>query len=156
INRCDVFAEDSSSVSFPHQDDDYASDCGDVDINLASAGPDVFTSDGFNQHLGIYDGLMTARGTGLTARVLAWNAHDVMAVEIDDQRQHPEPINIDLRMLRYNQQYFNDMNWQLTSNHAVIFRTANHYATSQLHIQGGAILLTQRFAEKQFFDSSAV
>ena len=156
INRCDVFGVDSSSVSFPHQDDDYASDCGYVDINVASAGPDVFTSDGFNQHLGIYDGVMTAKGTGLAARVMAWNAHDVIAVEIDDHRSHPEPINIDLRMLRYAQQYFNGMNWQLTSNHAVIFRTANHLATSQLHIQGGAIVLTQRFAENQFFDSSAV
>ena len=48
------------------------------------------------------------------------------------------------------------MNWQLTSNHAVIYRTANHYATSQLHIRDDAILLTQRFAENQFFDSSAV
>src|SRR5581483_7825816 len=107
INRCDVFAEDSSSVSFPHQDDDYASDCGYVDINLASAGPDVFTSDGFNQHLGIYDGLMTANGNGVKARFLAWNAHDVIAVEIDDQRKTPEPINIDLRMLRFMQLYFN-------------------------------------------------
>jgi hypothetical protein len=156
INRCDVFAEDSSSVSFPHQDDDYASDCGYVDINLASAGPDVFTNDGFNQHLGIYDGLMTAKGTGVKARVLAWNAHDVMAVEIDDQRKTPEPINIDLRMLRTMQLYFNEMNWQLTRNHAVIFRTANHYATSQLQIRDGAIVLTQRFMEKDFFDSSAV
>lgn len=156
INRCDVFAEDSSSVSFPHQDDDYASGCGYVDINLASAGPDVFTDKNFHQHLHVYDGVMTAQGNGLSARVLAWNAHDVMAVEIDDQRPRPEPINIDLRMLRYNQQYFNDMNWQLTANHAVVFRTANHYATSQLHIRDGAIVLTQRFAEKQFFDSSAV
>ena len=144
INRCDVFGVDSSSVSFPQQDADYASGCGYVDINVVSAGPDVFTAPIFNQHLSIYDGIMTAKGTGLTARVLAWNAHDVMAIEIDDQRKHPEPINIDLRMLRYAHQYFNSMNWQLTSNHAVIFQTANHYATSQLHIRDGAILLTQR------------
>jgi alpha-L-fucosidase 2 len=156
INRCDVFAEDSSSVSFPHQDDDYASDCGYVDINLASSGPDVFTADSFNQHLHVYDGLITAKGAGVAARVVAWHAHDVLAVEIDDQRQRPEPINIDLRMLRFAQLYFNEMNWQLTSNHAVVVRTANHYATSQLHIRDGAIVLTQRFAEKQFFDSSAV
>ena len=96
INRCDVFGVDSSSVSFPHQDEDYASGCGYVDINVASAGPDVFVSNGFNQHLGIYDGVMTTTGTGLAARVLAWNAHDVIAVEIDEQRTQPEPINIDL------------------------------------------------------------
>lgn len=39
INRCDVFGVDSSSVSFPHQDDDYASDCGYVDINVAMPDP---------------------------------------------------------------------------------------------------------------------
>jgi alpha-L-fucosidase 2 len=156
INRDDVFAEDSSSVSFPQQDSDYASGCGYVDINVVSAGPDVFTTPHFNQHLSIYDGVMSVTGHGLSARVLAWNAHDVMAVEIDDERKHPEPINIDLRMLRYKLQYFNSMNWLLTSNHAVIFQTANHYATSQLHIRDGVILLTQRFMEKEFFDSSAV
>lgn len=156
INRDDVFAEDSSSVSFPQQDSDYASGCGYVDINVVSAGPDVFTASNFNQHLSLYDGVMTAKGAGLSARVLAWYAHDVMAIEIDDQRKRPEPINIDLRMLRYELQYFNSMNWQLTSNHAVIFQTRNHYATSQLHIRDGAILLTQRFLENTFFDSSAI
>lgn len=156
INRCDVFGEDSSSVSFPQADADYASGCGYVDINVVSAGSDVFTPPEFHQHLAIYDGLMTAQGAGVTARVLAWNAHDVMAIEIEDRREHPEPINIDLRMLRYAVAYFNGMNWQLAQNHAVVYRTANHYATSQLHIRDGAILLTQRFAEKAFFDSSGV
>lgn len=156
INRCDVFSVDASTVSFPYEDSDYASGCGYVDINMVSAGSDVFTSPNFNQHLGIYDGIMTAKGSGLTARVLAWNSHDVMAIEIDDQREHPEPINIDLRMLRYATQYFPDMNWQMTTNHAVTVRTANHYATSQLHARDGVILLTQRFVEKQYFDSSAI
>ncbi len=156
INRCDVFGVDASSVSFPAADTDYASGCGYVDINVVSAGADVFTTPHFNQHLGLYDGIMTAQGVGLTARVLAWNAHDVMAIEIEDRRKHSEPVNIDLRMLRYALQYFSGMNWQMTSNHAVIVKTANHYATSQLHIRDGAILLTQRFSENQFFDSSAI
>jgi hypothetical protein len=156
INRCDVFATDGTTVSFPQADTDYASGCGYVDINLASAGPDVFTRPAFHQHLSLYDGMLTAEGAGVTMRALAWNAHDVMAIEIDDRRETPEPINIDLRMLRYATRYFNAMNWQLTNNHAVIFQTANHYATSQLHIRDGAILLTQRFTEKEFFDSSAI
>src|SRR4051812_3733218 len=156
INRCDVFGEDASSVSFAHADADYASGCGYVDINVASAGPDVFTPPAFNQHLSIYDSLMTARGAGVSARVLAWNARDVMAIEIEDRRAQPEPITIDLRMLRYAVTYFDNMNWQLTDHHAVVVRTANHYATSQLHIRDGAILLTQRFAEKEYFDSSAI
>src|SRR5262249_126854 len=88
--------------------------------------------------------------------LVASNAADVIAIEIDDRRKTPEPISIDLRMLRYATKYFNGMNWQLTANHAVVYQTANHAATSQLHIRDGAILLTQRFVEKDFFDSSAI
>src|SRR4051795_2422182 len=38
INRVDVFGQDSSTVSFPKQDSDYASGCGYVDINVSDAG----------------------------------------------------------------------------------------------------------------------
>src|SRR4029453_16041141 len=100
INRVDVFGQDSNTTSFPKQDTDYASGCGYVDINLADAGEDVFVDDGFNQHLSLYDALMTPRGKGLTARVLAWPAlsavegpqRDVIAIEIDDRREKPSAI----------------------------------------------------------------
>src|SRR3954453_18748811 len=80
INRVDVFGQDSYTTSFPKQDSDYASGCAYVDINLADAGDDVFINDGFNQHLSLYDATMTAKGRGVTARVLASPQHDVMAV----------------------------------------------------------------------------
>jgi len=38
INRVDVFAEDSSTTSFPRAHSDYGSGCGYVDINLVDAG----------------------------------------------------------------------------------------------------------------------
>jgi len=69
INRVDVFGQDSYTTSFPKQDSDYASGCAYVDINVVDAGEDVFTGDSFHQHLSVYDALMTARGTGVTARV---------------------------------------------------------------------------------------
>jgi len=62
INRVDVFAEDSSTTSFPRASSDYCSGCGYVDINLVDAGEDVFAGSTFGQHLSVYDGLMTARG----------------------------------------------------------------------------------------------
>src|SRR3982751_962455 len=89
INRVDVFAQDSSTTSFPKQDSDYASGCGYVDINVVSAGEDVFAGEAFRQHLSVYDATLTARGKGLTARVIAWPARDCLAVEIDDQREKP-------------------------------------------------------------------
>ena len=156
INRVDVFAVDGSTVSFPQADSDYASVCGYVDIHLTAAGEDVFTPGFFKQHLCLYDALMTAQGRGVTARVLAWPARDVMAVEIDDQRSAPEPINIDLRMLRYQIQRITGRNFELASRHAVQFQTAEHSATSILDIRDGRITLTQQFREGDFYDSSAV
>src|SRR5205814_9740662 len=65
INRVDVFGQDSYTTSFPKQDSDYASGCGYVDSNLVDAGDDVFTNDGFSQHLSLYDAPMTAKGRGV-------------------------------------------------------------------------------------------
>ncbi|HTQ31190.1 MAG TPA: DUF5703 domain-containing protein [Opitutaceae bacterium] len=156
INRVDVFGQDSSTVSFPRADSDYASGCGYVDINLVEAGDDVFTGKNFHQHLSVYDGVMTAQGKGVTARVLGWPKADVMAVEIDDERAAPEPICIDLRMLRYQMQGFFGQNYKLMTEHAVKVQTANHYATSRLDIRDGHIALTQQFQELEFYDSSAI
>ena len=156
INRVDVFAEDSSTTSFPRASSDYGSGCGYVDINLVDAGEDVFVGDSFGQHLSVYDGLMTARGNGITARVLAWNKRDVMVVEIDDQRPQPSAINIDLRMLRFAAQYFGGKNFNLAQVHTVMVQTAEHTAASKLDIRDGRILLTQEFREHNFYDSSAV
>jgi hypothetical protein len=156
INRVDVFGCDASSVSFPQADSDYAAGCGYVDINLVQAGDDVFAGKSFNQHLSLYDAVMTANGNGVTARVLAWPQHDVMAVEIDDERGKPEPVSVDLRMLRYAIQRQTGMNYPLVTNHAVMIQTAEHFATSKLDIRDGRIVLTQQFREHQFYDSSAI
>jgi len=156
INRVDVFALHASSVSFPRADSDYAAGCGYVDINLVSGGDDVFAGDAFHQHLSVRDALLTTQGRGVTARVVAWPARDVMAVEIDDQRAQPEPVNIDLRMLRYESQFIPGKNFALAQAHAVEVHTAAHTARSQLDIRAGRILLVQQFREGDFYDSSAV
>lgn len=156
INRVDVFAVDASTASFPRADSDYASGCGYVDIHVVAAGDDVFAGPAFRQDLSVYDGLVSVQGRGVTARVLGWPRADVMAVEIDDQRAHPEPISIDLRMLRYQMQGFFGENYKLMREHAVKVQTAHHTATSQLGIRDGRITLTQRFEEFDFYNSSAV
>lgn len=156
INRVDVFAMHASSVSFPRADSDYAAGCGYVDINLASAGPDVFAGRDFQQHLALAEALMTARGHGVTARVVAWPARDVMAVEIDDRRATPEAVNIDLRMLRYATQFIPGRNYELARDHAVEVHTVEHVARSKLDIRDGRILLVQQFEERDFYGSSAV
>ncbi|HEV2331167.1 MAG TPA: hypothetical protein VGY56_20485, partial [Verrucomicrobiae bacterium] len=130
--------------------------CGFVDINLTSAGDDVFAGKPFYQHLSIYYGLMTAQGNSVTARVLAWPQRDVMAVEIDDRRRKPEPVSVDLQMLRYQIQRVTGGNYELATNHADLFQTAEQTALSKLDIRDGRIFLTQKFRENKFNDSSAV
>jgi hypothetical protein len=155
INRNDVFANNSYTSSF-ERDEDYGADCGMVDIEFGESGEDVFTGPGFQQHLSAYDALATARGAGVSARVLAWPERDVMAVEIDDQRAQPGPVDIDLKMLRYVMQVHQAQDWELRSKHAVMVRTRSHTATSRLEIRDGRIILTQEFREGDYFDSSAV
>ena len=156
INRVDVHAMDSTTVSFPRADSDYGSACGLVDVHVVGAGDDVFTGGSFRQHLSLYDALMTARGKGLTARTVAWPDGDVIAIEIDDQRSEPAAINVDLRMLRYQMQYEPRKTAELAARHAATFRTAGHMATSSLGISDGRITLSQQFTEGSFYDSSAV
>lgn len=156
INRVDVHAMDSTTFSFPRADSDYGYGCGFVDINLVKAGDDVFSGTGFQQHLSLHDALMTVRGGGISARVIAWPDRDVMAIEIDDQRARPEVIDVDLRMLRYQSQYVPGKTRELAANHSVVVRTAGHTATSTLGVDRSRITLSQQFREGDFYDSSAV
>ena len=156
INRADVYPLSCTTHSFPIRHTDYASGCGYVDIDFVDFGDDVFAGPAFRQLLAVYDALMTAQGQGVTARVLAWNEKDVMAVEIDDRRPQPAPVNIDLRMLRHAVQYHSGQNWELTRQHAVMIRTRNHTATSKLDVRDGKIVLTQEFREGEHYNASAV
>lgn len=156
INRVDLHAMDSTTVSFPRADSDYGSACAYVDVNLVDAGDDVFPPGSFRQHLALYDALMTAKGRDLTARALAWPNGDVIALEIDDQRDQPAAVNIDLRMLRYQIQYHHGQNYRLARDHAVMFRTAEHIATATLLVDDGRIALTQQFREGKYYGASAV
>jgi hypothetical protein len=156
INRQDVFASNSTSSSFSRGDTDYASGCGYVDINLVDYGEDVFAGKDFRQHLAVYEGLQTIQGKGLAARVLAWTEHDVMAIEVDDQRGAPSAISVDLRMLRYVQQYVPGKNAELAGQHAVRVQTGAHTATSRLEIRDGRIVLVQEFREGTYYNASAV
>ncbi len=156
INREDVFAEDATTVSFPRADSDYGSDCAFLDINMVQTGSDIFSGKEFNQHLSLYDGLMTVKGSGVTARLVAWHKDDVIAIEITDKRKNPEPININLRMLRYMNEVIPGQNYELTKNHESVVQTAEHTATSRLLINEGRIILTQKFRENNFYDASAV
>lgn len=156
INRVDVSAENCETHSFPERHTDYGSGCGYVDIDFCDVGDDVFTGGRFNQHLFVYDGIATVKGSGVAAQVLACADHDVMAVEIDDQRSQTEVIHVDLRMLRYVLQYIEHENYELAKEHSVKVVTRNHAAVSTLNIRNGRTVLTQEFREGSYYNASAI
>jgi hypothetical protein len=156
INRADVFAMGNNTNSFPWGHDNYSNGCGFMDIHLTDYGDEVFSGKAFNQHLSVFDGLATANGNGITSRILSYVNQDVIAAELNDQRNNPSVINIDLRMLRFQMNYAENKNYNLTSKHSVEFKTGLHTATSHLDIRNGRIILTQEFREGSFYSASAV
>ena len=156
INRVDVHAQNHDTVSFPERNLDYSSGCGFIDINLGDHGEDVFSGPAFNQHLSVYDGVVALKGNGVRATVFACPHRDVLAVQLEDTRIDPAPITVDLRMLRYVNQYVEHQNNQLSKQHSNEVITRNHSATSTLDIDGGKIVLMQHFREGNYYNASAV
>jgi hypothetical protein len=156
INRVDVFAENCETNSFPERHTDYGSGCGYVDIDCSSFGDEVFTGTDFNQHLHVYDGMMTLSANQVTIRALAQADSDVIAVEIDDKRGQPMPITVDLRMLRYMIQYIEGKNYALENSHSVAVVTRNQTATSALGTAKSRITLKQEFREGDYYNASAI
>lgn len=155
INRVDLQPINRDTDSFFERNTDYMGGCAFVDVELAAAGADVFPADGTTQRLSVYDGLLDVKGRGVSARLLAWHARDVMAIELDDRRDAPEPIQVNLRMLRYASHYFPDLESKI-QDRVVTVRTRNHTAASRLMVRGARIVLTQEFREGTHVAKSAV
>jgi hypothetical protein len=156
INRVDVYANDGYTNSFFERHNDYCGGCGYVDISCAEAGEDTFPEAGFPQRLSVCDGLLTMNGRGVTSRILGWPAQDVIAVAVEDRRSAPEPVHVDLRMLRYETKYFGGQLETFVREHIVTVRNRMHTAASQLEIRGNRIVLTQDFREGDHCSKSAV
>jgi len=153
INRVDVYPSGSASTSFPERNSEYASGIGFVDVALG--GP-ALVGPAFAQHLELHDALMTVRGAGVTARLLAWHAQDVIAIEIDDQRPRPQPVTVRLRMLRFAAQPLDGDLEKRTQAHIAAVRRFEHLAVSQLHLRGETTALTQEFTEGEHVNKTAL
>ena len=156
INRVDIQPMNSGTRSFVERNSDYMGGAGFVDLELAGAGADAFAADGTTQRLSVYEGLLDVKGNGVAARLLAWHERDVIAIEIDDRRPAPEPIQINLRMLRSGSQYFGGAMEKMIADRVVTVRTGDHMARSQIAVRNGRIVLTQEFEEGAHRAKSAV
>jgi hypothetical protein len=139
INRVDIFGNSAASNSFFERNTDYCSGAAYVDIDFVTWGDDVFSQPGFSQHLSCYDGVVSTNGNKIKTSTIVWQSKDVMAVRIEDQREVPQSIIINLRMLR-----------------DTVVRRGNHTATSRFKIIDKEIILTQSFEEDNFYCGSAV
>jgi hypothetical protein len=137
VNRVDVFANNSNSNNFYERHTDYCGGVGIVDVDFFNE--TTFTKANFRQHLSPYDGVVSLEGNQVSARVLAWNEQDVIALEVQDNRPDRQLTNIKLRTLR-----------------PLVSKKGNHTATSALKIIDGKIVLTQTFREDQYYCASAV
>lgn len=152
INRADVYPISSASNSFNERNNDFCAGCGYVDIDFAGSAEDVFPENGFEQHLSIYDAVLRIQGRGIKCELLAWPARDVMTVSIHDERAVPQPVLVNLRMLRYESKYFGPQ----TDSQVNIVQRGSHTSTSRLTVKGSHIVLTQDFREGQHCCKSAV
>lgn len=151
INRVDVYASNCASNSFFERHTDYCGGCGFVDIDFGTGtGAAPFPESGFGQHLGVYDGALRIEGKGLTARLLAWPEHDVMAISVDGGAT---PV-VRLRMLRFEAN--SGQSEKLIRDHIAVVQTRNHTAASQLIVREDRVALSQDFREGDFCCKSAV
>jgi len=138
INRPDVYGNDKDSTSFPKRHGEYCGGCGFVDLDFG-AKASIFTVRHTRQDLSIYNGLATLAGDGVSVRLVAHPAKDVIAVEISGQRAGADSVNAVLRMLRPPR-----------------VMQFEHTATSALRAADGRLLLTQEFKEGAFVCRTAV
>ena len=142
INRVNVYASNCASNSFFERHTDYCGGCGFVDIDFGTGtGAAPFPESGFGQHLGVYDGALRIEGKGLTARLLAWPEHDVMAISVDGGAT---PV-VRLRMLRFEAN--SGQSEKLIRDHIAVVQTRNHTAASQLIVREDRVALCKIFAK---------
>jgi hypothetical protein len=155
INRNDVQSINRDTASFFERNSDYMGGCAFADIDFGGGGDDVFVAENCPQHLSVYDGLLTLQGRGVSSKLVALPDHDAFAIEIEDQRSQPQSLSVNLRMLRHLSQYAGQLE-TLIKERMVTVRTRHHTATSQLHVRGDRIILTQEFREGAHIAKSAV
>jgi len=156
INRVDVQPINKDTRSFFERHSDYTGGAGFVDVELTGAGDDVFAADATAQRLSIYEGILDIKARSVNARVLAWHERDVIAIEIDARRTTPEPIQVNLRMLRSGSQHLGGAMEAMIAGREVTVRTREHTARSRISARDGRLLLTQDFEEGGHRAQSAV
>ena len=137
INRCDVFSVNKNAGGKRGGPTDYCG--GSARVTIDVGGTPFQSDETFRQRLSMYDAECMLSGNQVRVRCFVSADRDVLAIEIDDQRDDPQPIRADLAMWRPAE-----------------VRNGDHLARYEWVRNGPAVGLVQRFHEKDHHCASAV
>jgi Glycosyl hydrolase family 95 catalytic domain/Glycoside hydrolase family 95, C-terminal domain/Domain of unknown function (DUF5703) len=136
INRVDVFAVNRNHAGKRDGPADYCGACAQIEIQV---GGKPFAGEAFRQRLSVFEAVASVEGEGIQARCFASALTDVLVVELEDQRVHPQPVCIKLSMWR-----------------APRVETGRHRASYAFDVSERGVGVMQRFAEADYQCASAV
>ncbi|HDY87293.1 MAG TPA: hypothetical protein ENH82_04150, partial [bacterium] len=137
INRTDVFAVNKYHAGPRRGPTDYCSGCAKVTIDFG--GKPFQSGEAFRQHLSLYEAECTIKGEGLNVRCFVSSTSDVLALEINDQREEPQPLRVNVSMWRPPE-----------------VKTGDHLARYTFRDDRKNILIIQHFDERDYHCASAV
>jgi hypothetical protein len=137
INRCDVFAVDKYHDGRQGENTDYCGGCAQVTVDLG--GRPFRASETFTQRLSLYDAECTIVGKEVRIRCFISSASDVLILEVDDARAHPQPVRVTVSMWRPPEVW-----------------TGDHRASYEFRCAGDCVLLVQQFDQRDHFCASGV
>jgi hypothetical protein len=137
INRVDVFGVNKNHAGKREGPADYCGGAAKITVELG--GQPLLASETFRQQLSLYDAQCTLDGDGVNVRCFVSAAADVLAIEVDDRRETPQPLRVKVSMLREPE-----------------VKTGEHVARTAFADGADRVLLVQRFQEKDHYNASAV
>jgi hypothetical protein len=148
INRVDVYATNRNHMgkeSFPRFTDQDTTDicgaCAQVTIDLGGA--PLAAGSSFRQDLSFYDAECRVQGDDVRARCFMSEDHDVMIVEIEDNRPIPSPIQVTLSL------------WGTPSMQRGNHLTRFEFSTGKSTV-GELPVVTRTFTEGDYYCASGV
>ncbi len=136
INHCDVFAVNRNHRERQMGETDYCGGCAGITVDL---GGKVFVSDAFQQRLSLYDAEVSIAGEGVQIRCFISAVSDLLVLEVDDQREVPQPICLTVSMWR-----------------EPVVKTGEHVAHYQFSEFEAGVCISQQFDEGDYHCASAV
>lgn len=98
INRNDVFAVNRNHAGEQHGPADYCGGCAAVAVELG--GNPFAAGDAFRQRLSLYNAEVRMTAPGVSVRCFVASQADVLLMEINDQREEPQPVRVSVSMWR--------------------------------------------------------